>query len=124
MSRRWGGVRSFGLALAVTQSVVAQSAPQPAPAWRDPSPHQAQHPFEEVAARCDIRNDQERAALRQVYDATRTLYSGLATRSPCCDPHRANRRPARRQSLHVSLERSRRASRDPSVLGRPLALGP
>ena len=33
-------VRALGLALLVTQAVVAQPAPQSAPTWRDPSPHQ------------------------------------------------------------------------------------
>jgi non-heme chloroperoxidase len=37
--------------------------------------YQAQRPFEEVAAGYTIRNDQERAALRQYYAATRALYS-------------------------------------------------
>jgi non-heme chloroperoxidase len=37
--------------------------------------YQAQPPFEEVAARYAIRNDQERAALRQYYAATRALYT-------------------------------------------------
>lgn len=37
--------------------------------------YQAQPPFEEVAAGCAIRTDQERAALRQEYDATRALYT-------------------------------------------------
>jgi len=37
--------------------------------------YQAQRPFEEVAARFDIRNEHERAALRQEYDATRALYT-------------------------------------------------
>jgi pimeloyl-ACP methyl ester carboxylesterase len=36
--------------------------------------YQAQRPFEEVAAGYAIRNDQERAALRQEYAATRALY--------------------------------------------------
>jgi non-heme chloroperoxidase len=37
--------------------------------------YQAQGPFEDVAARYVIRTDQERAALRQMYDATRALYA-------------------------------------------------
>lgn len=37
--------------------------------------YQAQRPFEEVAADFDIRNEQERAALRQQYAATRTMYT-------------------------------------------------
>jgi non-heme chloroperoxidase len=37
--------------------------------------YQAQPPFEEVAAGYAIRNDQERAALRQYYAATRALYT-------------------------------------------------
>jgi pimeloyl-ACP methyl ester carboxylesterase len=37
--------------------------------------YQAQHPFEAVAAGYTIRNDQERAALRQEYAATRALYT-------------------------------------------------
>jgi pimeloyl-ACP methyl ester carboxylesterase len=37
--------------------------------------YQAQLPFEDVAAGFDIRSDQERAALRQEYTATRALYS-------------------------------------------------
>jgi non-heme chloroperoxidase len=37
--------------------------------------YQAQPPFEEVAAGYAIRNDQERAALRQEYAATRALYT-------------------------------------------------
>ena len=36
---------------------------------------QAQGPFEKVAARYTIRNEQERAALRQEYAATRAMYS-------------------------------------------------
>ena len=35
--------------------------------------YQAQRPFEEVAAEFDIRNEQERAALRQQYAATRAM---------------------------------------------------
>ena len=37
--------------------------------------YQAQRPFEEVAAEFDIRTEQERAALRQQYAATRVLYT-------------------------------------------------
>ena len=37
--------------------------------------YQAQRPFEEVAAGYTIRHDQERAALRQEYAATRALYT-------------------------------------------------
>jgi non-heme chloroperoxidase len=37
--------------------------------------YQAQLPFEEVAAEFDIRDEQERAALRQQYAATRATYS-------------------------------------------------
>jgi non-heme chloroperoxidase len=37
--------------------------------------YQGQRPFEEVAAGYTIRNDQERAALRQYYAATRALYT-------------------------------------------------
>ena len=37
--------------------------------------YQAQRPFEEVAAEYDIRNDQERTALRQQYTAIRTMYT-------------------------------------------------
>jgi pimeloyl-ACP methyl ester carboxylesterase len=37
--------------------------------------YQAQLPFEEVAAEYDIRNEQERAALRQLYASTRALYT-------------------------------------------------
>jgi len=37
--------------------------------------YQAQPPFEQVAAGYAIRNDQERAALRQYYAATRALYT-------------------------------------------------
>jgi non-heme chloroperoxidase len=37
--------------------------------------YQAQRPFEEVAADFDIRNEQERAALRQQYATTRALYT-------------------------------------------------
>ena len=37
--------------------------------------YQAQRPFEEVAAGYAIRNDRERAALRQEYAATRALYT-------------------------------------------------
>jgi pimeloyl-ACP methyl ester carboxylesterase len=37
--------------------------------------YQAQLPFEQVAAGYAIRNEQERAALRQEYDATRALYT-------------------------------------------------
>ena len=35
-----------------------------------------ERPFEEVAANFVIRNEQERAALRQEYEATRALYQG------------------------------------------------
>lgn len=37
--------------------------------------YQAQGTFEEVAAQYVVRTDQERAALRQMYDATRALYA-------------------------------------------------
>ena len=37
--------------------------------------YQAQNPFEVVATQFDIRNEQERAALRQQYDATRAMYT-------------------------------------------------
>ena len=37
--------------------------------------YQAQRPFEEVAAEYDIRNEQQRAALRQQYTAIRTMYT-------------------------------------------------
>jgi pimeloyl-ACP methyl ester carboxylesterase len=37
--------------------------------------YQAQRPFEEVAAEFDIRSEQERAALRQQYAATRAMYT-------------------------------------------------
>ena len=37
--------------------------------------YQAQRPFEEVAAPFDVRSEQERAALRQEYTATRNLYT-------------------------------------------------
>jgi hypothetical protein len=37
--------------------------------------YQAQPPFEELAAEFDIRNEQERAALRQQYAATRAMYT-------------------------------------------------
>ncbi|MGE0359091.1 MAG: alpha/beta fold hydrolase [Vicinamibacterales bacterium] len=37
--------------------------------------YQAQRRFEEEAARYVVRTDQERAALRQMYDATRALYT-------------------------------------------------
>jgi pimeloyl-ACP methyl ester carboxylesterase len=37
--------------------------------------YQAQRPFEEMAAEYDIRNEQERAALRQQYTAIRTMYT-------------------------------------------------
>jgi hypothetical protein len=37
--------------------------------------YQAEGPFEKVAARYTIRNEQERAALRQQYAATRAMYS-------------------------------------------------
>jgi non-heme chloroperoxidase len=37
--------------------------------------YQAQRPFEDVAAEFDIRNEQERAALRQQYTATRAMYT-------------------------------------------------
>jgi hypothetical protein len=37
--------------------------------------YQAQRLFEEVAADFDIRNEQERAALRQEYAATRAMYT-------------------------------------------------
>jgi hypothetical protein len=37
--------------------------------------YQAQRPFEVVAAEYDIRNEQERAALRQQYTAIRTMHT-------------------------------------------------
>jgi hypothetical protein len=37
--------------------------------------YQAQIPFEEVAKQFDIRNEEERAALRQEYEATRAMYT-------------------------------------------------
>src|SRR5205823_1654306 len=37
--------------------------------------YQAQPPFEEMVADFDIRNEQERAALRQQYAATRAMYT-------------------------------------------------
>ena len=37
--------------------------------------YQAQRPFEDVAAEFDIRNEQERAALRQEHAATRAMYT-------------------------------------------------
>ena len=37
--------------------------------------YQAQLPFEEVAKQFDIRGEQERAALRQYYDAMRSMYT-------------------------------------------------
>jgi pimeloyl-ACP methyl ester carboxylesterase len=37
--------------------------------------YQAQRPFEEVAAEYDIRNEQERVALRQQYTAVRAMYT-------------------------------------------------
>lgn len=37
--------------------------------------YQAQRPFDEVAAEFDIRSEQERAALRQQYAATRAMYT-------------------------------------------------
>ena len=37
--------------------------------------YQAQRPFEEVAAERDIRNEQQRAALRQQYTAIRNMYT-------------------------------------------------
>jgi pimeloyl-ACP methyl ester carboxylesterase len=37
--------------------------------------YQAQRPFEEIATEYDIRTEQERAALRQEYDATRAMYT-------------------------------------------------
>lgn len=37
--------------------------------------YQAQGPFEDVASRYLIRSDRDRAAVRQLYDATRALYS-------------------------------------------------
>jgi pimeloyl-ACP methyl ester carboxylesterase len=37
--------------------------------------YQAQRPFEDVAAQFDIRSEQQRAALRQEYDATRAMYA-------------------------------------------------
>jgi non-heme chloroperoxidase len=37
--------------------------------------YQAQRPFEEVAAEYDIRNEQERVALRQQYTAVRAMYA-------------------------------------------------
>ena len=37
--------------------------------------YQAQLPFEEVAKQFDIRSEQERAALRQYYEATRAMYT-------------------------------------------------
>ena len=88
-----------GLLLAFAAPLAAQSA---SPS-RDPSPHQvrwtavdssirlevldwggsgpvlaiyqAQLPFDAVASEYEIRNEQERAALRQEYNATRALYA-------------------------------------------------
>jgi len=37
--------------------------------------YQAQRPFEQMTAEYDIRNEQERAALRQQYTAVRTMYA-------------------------------------------------
>ena len=51
--------------------------------------YQAQGPFEDVAARYVIRTDQERAALRRMYDATRALYTLVAAANcaPQCRRH-------------------------------------
>jgi len=52
--------------------------------------YQAQGPFEKVAARYTIRNEQERAALRQQYAATRALQE-MAGRSSRCRSDGSNR---------------------------------
>ena len=66
---------------------------------------QAQRPFEEVAAGYTIRNDQERAALRQEYAATRALYTRWQTGSPRGCPDGSSRGTDRRESVHVSVKR-------------------
>ena len=68
--------------------------------------YQAQVPFEEAAAEFEIRNEQERAALRQQYAATRAIYYEVATGSSRCRPHGSTGRTARRQYLHVRVTSS------------------
>ena len=67
--------------------------------------YQAQRPLEEVAAGYTIRNDQERAALRQEYAATRALYTRWQRGSPRGCPDGSNRGTDRRESVHVSVKR-------------------
>jgi hypothetical protein len=66
--------------------------------------YQAQRPFEEVAAGYAIRNDQERAALRQAYAATRALYTRWQQDLRAGVPDGSNRRTDRRKSVHVSVK--------------------
>jgi hypothetical protein len=65
--------------------------------------YQAQRPFEEVAAEYDIRNEQERAALRQVHGHTHHVHT-MATGSTGSHPHGSHRRSVGRESLHVPVE--------------------
>ena len=58
--------------------------------------YQADRPFEEVAADFEIRNDQERAALRQQYVATRAMYRRWQHDLLAAVPDGSNRRTARR----------------------------
>jgi non-heme chloroperoxidase len=47
-------VRALGLALLVTQAVVAQPAPQSAPTWRDPSPHHVRWATVDSSVRLEV----------------------------------------------------------------------
>ena len=49
-------VRAPGLALLVTQAVVAQPAPQSAPTWRDPSPHHVRWITVDSSVRLEVLN--------------------------------------------------------------------
>ena len=47
-------VRALGLALLVTQTVVAQPAAQSAPTWRDPSPHRVRWIMVDSSVRLEV----------------------------------------------------------------------
>lgn len=73
-----GSVGRSLMSLAIRQAITVDARVKPNYAGiRVPvlAMYQAQRPFEEVAADFDIRNEQERAALRQEYAATRAMYT-------------------------------------------------
>jgi non-heme chloroperoxidase len=73
-----GSVGRSLMSLAIRQAITVDARVKPNYAGiRVPvlAMYQAQLPFEEVAAEFDIRNEQERAALRQKYAATRAMYT-------------------------------------------------